>query len=147
MSSNGYSLGCKSLYRNSSRRSKTGGYSAREMSAAAEVLIAVIFDVCGKISVSGTRLISKFAIILTSGILIFYYKGYRRSGSSAVENAAHDLHLVSLLTSRRDLADRSSQGHLPRDKLLIDRDPRSKTVKHRTYCSTVAFAENRDCNT
>ena len=74
---------------NQSRRGyQRRGYSSAEMSAAAGVGKAAVFNEGGVIRVTRAHFIGDFGIIRRADVLIFYSDTDRRAGCKAVINAA-----------------------------------------------------------
>ena len=125
---------------------KTCGDTSGEVTAATEVLKAVILNGGGKIGMTGTCFICKLAVITAVLVLIFDNKRNRSSRSFSVEDSADYFYCVSLMACGGDRACCFAEVHLRRNKFLVNMDSGGKSVENGSYHFSVTFAEDSNGN-
>ena len=78
------------------RRHQRRGDSARKVTAAARILIAVILAVCGVVGMRGTRLAAQGVVVGAVLTFIRYHDAYRSTCGLSVNHAADDAEMIRL---------------------------------------------------
>ena len=86
---------------------------------------------------------TRFRIIRTVSIRVFYKNTDWRSGCVTVENAADDMELIFFTPCGRNDTRRPSECELRRNLIFVDLYACRNSVKYRTDLFAVALAEQR----
>ena len=120
-----------------------GSQASGKMTAAADVVEAVIMQIGGIIGMPGARHIQQIAVVLGPGVGVFNYGAERSAGCGVVEKTAHHLWKIALLARGRGLVlPRRAAFHLREDRIHIDRFPGRQAVDHNADGNAMAFPKD-----
>ena len=115
------------------------------MSAAAGILIAVIFDLRRVIGVSGARDTRAILPLRLYGILVFYENRQRRARCKTAFQAAENLRLIGLPPRRLQLVPVGGTAtHEMLQLFEIERLARRKSVQHDADSRAAALSKQAD---
>jgi len=113
------------------------------MSPSSVMVIAAEFLMVYPVGMTGTGYISLFAIILTSGIIIFKQDHDRESGRYSVENAALKNGFIGYLSRCGSfLLPTFSSFQIRQQICCADRNSGRANIDHNAYTRSVRFSED-----
>ena len=116
--------------------------TAAEGTAAAEVVVAAVFDVGGEVGVTGTRMLPEAFIILAVGILIAEEDGERGAGGVTVVHARDNLREVVLYAGGGAQGAGLAAGQVLGEVFFAHRDAGQYAVDCNADARSVGLAKN-----
>ena len=117
------------------------------MTAAPDIVVAVIPHVAGIIGVAGPRQAGQIGVVPGALILVEDLHAQRGAGGPAVQHSGEDARGVALLSGSSGFVPAGGPAcHLKGNGLLIQRLPRRQALDYTAHGSAVALAEYRQFN-